>query len=342
MGKRDKKQYYSGAAKRAKYGGGNKKMLSDGMRGFLMTCNNRERETVQEAYNIFNEYADRLYGPETGSNRQNPDDTSKESDEKTNGSEVVNDEDVSDCDDIDAALDKEKEQIMKVVNTKKEERRFTKYESGAKNCVFIKTTLQDPCELVSHIVDDVSGKKLNKARYILRLIPVVATCKAFDKNITELVTTHLKKYFPPEEKVSYCIIFKCRNNNQVKQHECINVINSAIRQISTAATIQLDKPQLCFIIEVIRNIFCLGIARDYFEHRKYNLQEMVKEDKEDQEPSKIEENTKAESETVSDKVDIPEQDCEESKVEINLDNSDKKDGVESNGNNETNAEQDIS
>jgi len=343
MGKRDKKQYYTGNAKRAKYGG-NKRMLSDGMRGFLITCNFRERETVQEAYNLFNEYADKLYGPETGFNKQKEGETSKESDDKTNGSEVVeNDEDASsDCDDIDAALDKEKHQIMQVVNTKQEERRFTKYETGANNCIFIKTTLQDPCELVSHIVDDVSVKKINKARYILRLIPVIATCKAFEKNISELATTHLKKYFPPQEEVSYCIIYKCRNNNQVKQSDCIRAMNIAIREISSTATIQLHDPQLCLVVEVIRNIFCLGIARDFYRHRKYNLQEMVKEDAKeepDSRPSKIVENTKAESENVPEKVDIPEQEGDESKAETNLvNNDDKKEDVESSETNDTAAE----
>ena len=34
------------------------------MKGFLITCNNREKEAVKEAYNLLNEYADKLYGPE--------------------------------------------------------------------------------------------------------------------------------------------------------------------------------------------------------------------------------------------------------------------------------------
>jgi len=38
--------------------------LEPGMKGFLITCNNREKEAVREAYNILNEYADELYGPD--------------------------------------------------------------------------------------------------------------------------------------------------------------------------------------------------------------------------------------------------------------------------------------
>lgn len=34
------------------------------MKGFLVTCNNNEKGAVRDAYNILNEYADKLYGPE--------------------------------------------------------------------------------------------------------------------------------------------------------------------------------------------------------------------------------------------------------------------------------------
>ena len=55
--KKRKKNYYLQSSK--------KKKLNDldvGMKGFLLTCNNKEKGTVREAYNILNEYADNLYG----------------------------------------------------------------------------------------------------------------------------------------------------------------------------------------------------------------------------------------------------------------------------------------
>ena len=59
-GKKRKKQFYIQAEKRGKWS----RRLDAGMKGFLITCNNRERDAVREAYNLFNEYADKLYGPE--------------------------------------------------------------------------------------------------------------------------------------------------------------------------------------------------------------------------------------------------------------------------------------
>ena len=56
--KKRKKAYYVNSSKRSCH------HLDAGMKGFLLTCNNTEKRAVQEAYNILNEYADLLYGPE--------------------------------------------------------------------------------------------------------------------------------------------------------------------------------------------------------------------------------------------------------------------------------------
>lgn len=38
--------------------------LEPGIKGFLVSCNSNERGAVRDAYNLLNEYADKLYGPE--------------------------------------------------------------------------------------------------------------------------------------------------------------------------------------------------------------------------------------------------------------------------------------
>lgn len=56
--KRSKKRYVSG--KRWK----GSRELEVGMQGILITCNMNERKCTAEAFNLLNEYADELYGPE--------------------------------------------------------------------------------------------------------------------------------------------------------------------------------------------------------------------------------------------------------------------------------------
>lgn len=59
--KRSKKRY-GGGHRSKKYKGSRE--LEVGMQGILITCNMNERKCTAEAFNLLNEYADQLYGPE--------------------------------------------------------------------------------------------------------------------------------------------------------------------------------------------------------------------------------------------------------------------------------------
>ena len=59
--KRNKKRY--GGGQRSKRFKGSRE-LEVGMQGILITCNMNERKCTAEAFNLLNEYADKLYGPE--------------------------------------------------------------------------------------------------------------------------------------------------------------------------------------------------------------------------------------------------------------------------------------
>ena len=62
--KKRKKSYYVKCSLNKKFKGVSH--LKEGIRGFFITCNKYEKETVREAYNILNEYADKLYGSQIG------------------------------------------------------------------------------------------------------------------------------------------------------------------------------------------------------------------------------------------------------------------------------------
>lgn len=42
--------------------------------------------------------------------------------------------------------------------------------------------------------------------------------------------------------------------------------------------VDLTNPELTIIVEVIKAVCCLSVVRDYTLYRKYNVQEVVKED----------------------------------------------------------------
>lgn len=62
--RKKRKNYFSNQGKEQKRR--KRLILECGMKGFFCTCNFREKDCVREAYNLLNEYADKIYG--TGQN----------------------------------------------------------------------------------------------------------------------------------------------------------------------------------------------------------------------------------------------------------------------------------
>ena len=56
--RKGKGNWYKQHAKKRKFS------LCPDLKGFLLFCNSKERETIREAYVLLNQFADRIYGPE--------------------------------------------------------------------------------------------------------------------------------------------------------------------------------------------------------------------------------------------------------------------------------------
>lgn len=146
-----------------------KRFIEAGQSGFLATTNFREKECVRECYNILNQYADELYGPDDftkpkaaaqpkkdESAGNDPIIAPVDSDEnKAVLKEVPSSDDDNDGEE-DIATKLENDIKASVVAAKSKDRRFQQVETGSTNCVFIRTTLSDPVELATRIVNDLS------------------------------------------------------------------------------------------------------------------------------------------------------------------------------------------
>jgi len=261
--KAKKQQYFNAVKKSRKYEKG--LVLREGMSGFLITCNNREREAVKEGYNILNEYADKLFGPEVQP------EVSKNND---------SDGDDDDCD-IDKALDKEKELLKAAHDKKPTERRFQGVESGANNCIFIRTTLSDPGRIMETLVTDLQNSQEQKNRFIMRMLPILGTCKAYEKNIEELAEKILPESLKaaPATSSSYSVIFKARNTNQVSKEDVYKIVGGVMKNtLANQWHLDLKTPDVCIIVEVIRTVCCIGVVNKFYERKKYNLLELVKKE----------------------------------------------------------------
>ncbi|XP_013032491.3 THUMP domain-containing protein 1 [Anser cygnoides] len=260
------------AAARAKRPRGGGRQLEAGMRGILITCNMNERKCVGEAYSLLGEYGDLLYGPEQFSDPE----------ERLSGSEREEDED-----DVEAALKKEVDQIR--TSTEQKLRRFQSVESGANNVVFIRTRGIEPENLVHHILKDMHATKKKKTRVILRMLPISGTCKAFMEDMKKYTETFFEPWFKAPNKGTFQIVYKARNNSHMSREEVIKELAGIVGSLNPENKVDLNNPQYTVVVEIIKNVCCLSVVRDYVLFRKYNLQEVVKSNKEDaqQNPSTV-------------------------------------------------------
>nr|CAG4652271.1 EOG090X0GPG [Triops cancriformis] len=253
--KRKAKAYYIQSAKqqkRAFY------KLDSGQKGFLCTCNNREKECVREAYNLLNEYADKLYGPE---NKAEAREKAKQEGEE---------------EDIAEALAKEVNSFKEQASTRAE-RRFRSVDSGANNCIFIKTTLENPTKVVDSILNDIQTSGQQKSRFLIRLLPIEATCKANIDDIKRSVEPLLETHF--QNVKTFSVLFRVRNNNQMKRDDVIAAVAQMITKRFPDIRPNLNDPEKSITIEIIQTYACLGVVSRYFDFAKYNLVELAQKGK---------------------------------------------------------------
>ncbi|XP_052894601.1 THUMP domain-containing protein 1 homolog [Anopheles moucheti] len=255
MGKRN---YYAKANDHGTGDAMRDRNMKPGHRGFLVTCNGHVRDCVRDSYRILNAYADELYGPS--------DKTASEDGENQQQTDAASDEE-----DISIKLQKEAEAVGKPNN---KTFRFQNVESGAMNCLFIQTSLPDPNELTSKLMKDLNDTKQHKSRFILRMLPIQAVCRANLKDIIDVVGKLSDRYFLKEPK-TFAILFNRRLNNDLSRDDVIRELAELIAAKNAGNKANLKNPDLAVIVEVIKGLCCIGILPEYYQLRKYNLVELV-------------------------------------------------------------------
>jgi len=255
--KRKDKRHYANAAKKAKLA---KYRMVPGAKGFLLFCNHHEKETVREGYRILNQFADEMYGKEEAPVKQSNDDAT---------------EDDEDDDDVDAALEKEKTALDKVAAKEGTERRFQVVDSGVQNLVFIRTTVESPVELADSVMREVRTSGTQISRYLLRLVPVEVTCKAFSENVEEAVKPVISKRFQDKGDTTYCIQFKSRLNNSFAKEEAYKTIGKMVRDVNPQSKVEFKDPDHVILVEVMKSFCCISILTNYFAFKKYNILELA-------------------------------------------------------------------
>ncbi|XP_054733266.1 THUMP domain-containing protein 1 homolog [Anastrepha obliqua] len=234
------------------------KFLEAGQRGFLATCNFREKDCIREAFNVLNHYADELYG----------------SDENEATKPVVDKEVESDdiLDDLQKEIDALKAKLQSRKGPSKQ--RFFAVDTGATNCVFIRTTLLNPVELGTAIVKDVAITREQKSRFLLRLVPVEVVCHANLKDITDAGSLLFDKYFL-KKGTTFAIVFNKRYNNAVHRDDVIHELAALVQLKNMDNRVDLKNAEKTIVVEVIKGLCCLSVVDGYLKYKKYNLIELA-------------------------------------------------------------------
>ncbi|ORX75087.1 hypothetical protein BCR32DRAFT_297106 [Anaeromyces robustus] len=233
------------------------------MTGFLITCTlNKERSSAREMCELLCEHVEKLY-PELCEEKK------KDNNNIENGSENEEEEDIDDIDDIEASLAKELEDMK---NNKKEENKFEIVPLNI-NCLgFIRAKIPiDPTKVVHSIFETIETKKEKKTRYTQRVIPIMNTCITNKPEIFRLAETIIKPYFPDDQQKEYAIMIKIRNNSKMDRMEIIKGVAGVIGE---KHKVNLTNPQLFVIIEIFKTICGISVVDDYFNYKKYNMEEV--------------------------------------------------------------------
>lgn len=153
--------------------------------------------------------------------------------------------------------------------------------------IFIRTTLTNPNELASCMFDSIQSSGTQKTRYLLRLVPIVKTCKAYVDNVSEALKEELPKWFKDKGSLTYSVNFKARLNNNFGKEEAVTLVNLVMKEVNPEAKVEYKTPDLIVLLEVMKGLCCIGVLPNFFKFRKYNLVEAANVKKvSDEEPSK--------------------------------------------------------
>ncbi|KAI9339933.1 hypothetical protein BDR26DRAFT_371139 [Obelidium mucronatum] len=234
------------------------------MAGVLGFCpRGKEVQATKELTSLLNEYADKLYGEQKGNL-------------KTSTSVVNNEAEEDSDEDDEAGLSVEDAFAKEIAGFKKgaSQRRFKWLTVGIECCIFVKCHESVcPTALVSAIMKDLFDTKVQKTRFLQRILPAAETCLAFMDQIVPMAQRVLPKYFSAEgmEPQKFAIVWARRNNDTIERETLIPEL-AAIVTSTIPHTVELKNPDLCVVVEIFKSICAISVVENYYQYKKFNVE----------------------------------------------------------------------
>ena len=135
---------------------------------------------------------------------------------------------------------------------------------------------------VHNFLDDaLKGELKTKSRFLHRMLPVLATCRADMDKINDGIAKALEVYMASQEDsqsdITYKAEVKVRNNNdkELSRNNIISAIGSVVKEHYPEWKVDLSEPKVLIMIDILKKVCCISVVKDYSRYKKFNLQELA-------------------------------------------------------------------
>ncbi|GMT09068.1 hypothetical protein PFISCL1PPCAC_365, partial [Pristionchus fissidentatus] len=258
------------------------KSVEAGLSGLFFTCDGREQQALNEAYNLIDQMMEELGDSSTAA---------AAADEKVEGvvgqkkeeSDEDPDEDIADT--IKRQCNEQKEAAKD-----KKKRRCHQRPTGVKNCLFVTVKDADILALCERMLTSAQAAPI--CRYLQRVLPVEETANAGLKEMNELVLKLVQRHLVKDadgKLPTYALEYKTRNNDSIKRGQILEMLNDAVSMVAPTAKVDLTDPDITLYVQVVRKSILGGVTRKFNSRRKYSMRPSQEEKEEVKDKKKEEE-----------------------------------------------------
>lgn len=160
----------------------------------------------------------------------------------------------------------------------KSKRRFSYLDSGCNGVVFVHMNKKDgdpnPKEIVQHMMSSLALTKKHVSRFILRVLPVEATCYASEEEIEKAIKPLITKYLPAESDTpkKFAVLYEARANTGINR---MKIIDTVAKSVPSPHKVDLSNPEVNIVVQIVKTVCLLGVVDKYKELAKYNLRQLT-------------------------------------------------------------------
>lgn len=166
---------------------------------------------------------------------------------------------------------------------RKQSTRVTALDTDTECMCFVQCTPPvDAARVVGRVLEDVIRTGESRSRFVQRLAPVDALCRAEVDAIRATATQVLPRYFPADRPrtvrawvlTQYRIEPRIRSHTSLSRDVLIPLVASCIPD-SAAHRADLAHPEVVILVEVLKNVCGIGAVEDYERLGKLNVQTLA-------------------------------------------------------------------